>query len=166
MKYWKFSPGRGARFWPSCKNNNIAAIGWSKVGSLHSYHILEELSKAFDLERAHVRKGWGSRKWNTGDTQLWNFKTVCGINDRIVAYGKGHVLSVGTIRSKYYFDDKSVIDEEWSDQYSHRRKVDWLLGTFRNIKNNERIYKELKKQLTFYEITDKDTLNYIKNLVS
>jgi len=166
MKYWKFSPGRGARFWSSCKKNNIAAIGWSKVGSLRSYQILEELSKAFDLERAHVRRGWGSRKWNTGDTQLWNFKTVCGMNDRIVAYGKGHVLSVGTIRGKYYFDDKSVIDEEWSDQYSHRRKVDWLQRTLRNIKNNERIYKELNKQLTFYEITDKYTLNFIKNLVS
>lgn len=166
MKYWKFSPGRGARFWPYCKKNNIAAIGWSRVGSLRSYHILEELSKAFDLERTHARRGWGSRKWNTGDTQLWNYKTVCGINDRIVAYGKGHVLSVGTINGKYCFDDEHVIDENWSDPYSHRRKVEWHQGTKRNIKNNERIYKELNKQLTFYEITDKYALTYIKNLVS
>lgn len=155
MKYWKFSPGRGARFWPYCNKNKVAAIGWSQVGSLDKYKTLEQLSKAFDQVRARVRRKWGSRKWNTGDTQLWNFINVCGISDRIISYGKGHILSVGTISGKYCFDNENIIDEEWSDPYSHRRKVDWRQGTMRKIKNNERLYKELNKQLTFYEITDK-----------
>lgn len=167
MKYWKYSPGRGACYWDYCRSHSLIAIGWSRAGDLSQYANLSQLAAAFE------REGWASGMWNTGDTQLWNFRVHCVRNDIIIAYKRGFILSVGKVDSDYYYDEENIIDEEWEVGYSHRRDVNWLPRTRKDIINDGILYGNppdnygtLNKQLTFYEITDNYTINIINKLIS
>ena len=166
MKYWKYSPGRGGRYWGFCKNNSLIAIGWSDVGDLTNYVYQEQLSMAFD------QNDWASRKWNTGDTQLWNFLKFCDEEDIVVSYSRGWILCVGSVNSIYYFDEKNPIDLNRNRQYYHRKKVEWFEKTTKDVSENHILYGDppatygtLNKQLTFYEITDSYTINYINKMI-
>jgi predicted Mrr-cat superfamily restriction endonuclease len=102
MKNWKFSPGRNGRYWEYCRGKGVAAIGWSSFGDLSNYNSLNQLSAAFFLD------GTGSGRWNTGDTQLWNFSKKCSIGDVLVAYGNGHILGKGEIDGLYFFAKEPI----------------------------------------------------------
>jgi 5-methylcytosine-specific restriction protein B len=167
MRFWKYSPGKGACYWNYCYEKGLVAIGWSMVGSLSSYDNPGKLSSAFR------KSGWASGLWNTGDTQLWNFKDECKKGDKIVAYGGGLILSVGDEIGEYYYDEDNLIDKEEDVWYSHRRKVRWLPRSRKDISDDKILYGNppdkygiLNKQLTFYEITDEYTIKHIKNLIS
>ena len=171
MKCWKFSPGNGACYWNYCRGDNpfkkpLLAIGWSRVGNLDRYEELAELSVAFK------RKGWHFGLWNTGDTQLWDFKNIKK-DDIIVAYGKGLILSIGKSSGKYFFDEKNAIDKDWDIWYSHRHWVKWLPKTRKDVSQDDVLYGNppaylgtLNKNLTFYEITEEYTINYINKIIS
>ena len=167
MRYWKFSPGRGHYYWDFCNNNSVAAIGWQRVGDLTQYRTLKELSEAFE------KAGYPCCKWCTGDAQLWKFKNDVSKNDRIVAYGRGFILSVGMVISGYYVDEENPIDLEWDVWYSHRRKIKWKPNTMRDVRDDDILfgnpteyYGTLNKQLTFYEITDEYTKKYVEKLLT
>ena len=127
MKIWKFSPGRNGRYWEYCRDKRVAAIGWSRFGDLSNFKSLKELSSAF------YKDGSGSGMWNTGDTQLWNFYTMCNIGDVIVAYGNGYILGKGKIKSPYFFANEPIdpILDRW---YSHRKKIQWEKNTQKETK--------------------------------
>ena len=165
MRYWKYSPGRGAKYWDYCRKYNCAAIGWSDAGDI------SQLSSYLALAGAFEREGWSNLKWNTGDTQLWGFFNKCNNGDCIVSYGYGYILGIGIVESDYYYDLKNPIDQDTYTVYAHRRVVKWKTKTRKDISNDSVLYGNppqnygiLNKQLTFYEITSSYAIKFINTL--
>ncbi len=61
IHYWIYSPGKGAKIWDECYDNNIMAIGWDAIGDLRAYNSKDEIkqvmNKHYDPSRSYIHSG-------------------------------------------------------------------------------------------------------------
>jgi len=140
-KWFKISPGSGARYWPECRAGGFICVGWDEVGDLRDYGSKDEFRAAF-------AQAWGAHYNNQAHViskkanELWTLMEARP-GDRIVANeGKSRILALGTVREPGYSFDPS------REHFRHLVSVDW----------DESFAKEIPQQGAWLNTIDKVTL--------
>ena len=141
IRYWHYSPGEGAKFWNTFKDNGIVGIGWDEVGDLTGYDEKD------DIYSLYVNVYGNESKHNMNSKlALYEFSKVMKPGDIIIAKrGKSELLGYGKVISDYIFDEsrsefKHIRNVEW------KKTGNWMVG-----------FSMVLKVLT--DITDYETVN-------
>ena len=143
-KYWLYAPGENAHRWGEFYDNGIMALGWNNLGDLTQYKNKKDIGAA--MKMAHNTT---TNHMNINAAK-YDFCHKIREGDFIfVKHGKNKIIGYGVVASEYYYDDSS-------ENYVHRRKVDW------KEKGNWDINHNMIKTLT--NITNRKIINDIKVL--
>jgi 5-methylcytosine-specific restriction protein B len=114
---WKIAPGEGARHWDVCRERGCILIGWLRDVDYREFPDKAAIRKA--LTDAGQRSG--------GASQIWNFTSEMKPGDIVVANkGVDTVVGVGRVMSAYLPSSEAQDLTEGTD-YTHARRVDWLI---------------------------------------
>jgi hypothetical protein len=155
-KVWKISPGKSHFQWRrgTWQSEKVISIGWEEVGNLNDFETIDEL-------RAKI-KAEGFSKAGYVANQLWAFKKV-EEGDIVVAYGSYTILDVGIVEGPYFLSIDRFV-KPYYDLYGHRKPVVWLkLGPI--FINNPEISHYMAHNNTIFQITDNDTLRFIREVL-
>jgi 5-methylcytosine-specific restriction protein B len=144
-KWFKISPGSGAKYWPECRAGGFICVGWDELGDLRDYGTKDEYRAAFTQARGadyNNRPHVISKKAN----ELWTMMELRP-GDKVVANeGKSRILALGTVREPGYSFDPS------REKYRHLVSVDW----------DESFAKQIPQQGGWMNTIDKVTLEQRK----
>ena len=167
MTIWKYSPGKGARFWDFCLENDLIAMGWDDANDLTWIDTLEEMTDICDSI------DYSTKGPRTSEKQLWDFKNIKEKNI-IVAYGRGKILGIGIVVSPYFFDnsrERAVYKMKEEVRYPHRYRVKWVVKREIDVTSDSILYGKppakygtLSTEDTIHEIVDDYTISVIKRL--
>ena len=147
VRYWTFAPGEKASRWDEFRENNIAAIGWSKLGDLSNYKDKEAIRNK--LTKLYA----GGTNGNNNALTCYDFCNTLKQGDIIfVKKGINKILGCGVVQSDYTFDSTR-------DDFRNVRNVKWLktgeweitygkklpMKTLTNISGDQDFVKNLKK---------------------
>jgi hypothetical protein len=155
-KVWKISPGKSHFQWRrgTWQSEKVIAIGWEEVGNLDNFKTIDEL-------QAKAKKE-GLSKAGYVANQLWSFKQV-EEGDIVVAYGNYTILDIGIVKGLYFLSIDGFVKPNY-DLYGHRKPVTWLkLGPVPI--RNPKIERYMAQNNTIFQITDNDTLRFIRDLL-
>lgn len=116
IHYWIYSPGKGAKIWDECYNNNIMAIGWDAIGDLRAYNSKDEIkqvmNKHYDPSRSYIHSACAT----------WEFANEMKPGDVVFAKNGMHlIIGRGIVKSDYIYDAqrkefKNIRKVEWTDR--------------------------------------------------
>jgi hypothetical protein len=115
-RYYKISPGEGARQWVNWLSRGYIGIGWGELGDLRGVDRTE-----FELRMSRLTERDPSHFAKMGMEQVWRFRHL-RVGDRIMANrGKTTVLGTGTVTGEYYFEPNTQnqphrLPVRWDDQ--------------------------------------------------
>ena len=113
IHYWIYSPGKGAKIWDECYNNNIMAIGWDAIGDLRAYNSKDEIkqvmNKHYDPSRSYIHSACAT----------WEFANEMKPGDIVFAKNGMHlIIGRGIVKSDYIYDSQRK-------EFRNIRKVEW-----------------------------------------
>lgn len=113
IHYWIYSPGKGAKIWDECYDNNIMAIGWDAIGDLRAYNSKDEIkqvmNKHYDPSRSYIHSACAT----------WEFANEMKPGDIVFAKNGMHlIIGRGIVKSDYIYDPQR-------EEYRNIRKVEW-----------------------------------------
>ena len=113
IHYWIYSPGKGAKIWDECYDNNIMAIGWDAIGDLRDYNSKDEIKKVmnqyYDPSRSYIHSACAT----------WEFANEMKPGDIVFAKNGMHlIIGRGVVKSDYIYDSERK-------EFKNIRKVDW-----------------------------------------
>jgi 5-methylcytosine-specific restriction enzyme B len=116
IHYWIYSPGKGAKIWDECYDNNIMAIGWDAIGDLRAYNSKDEIKKVmnqyYDPSRSYIHSACAT----------WEFANEMKPGDIVFAKNGMHlIIGRGVVKSDYIYDPerkefKNIRKVEWTDR--------------------------------------------------
>ena len=116
IHYWIYSPGKGAKIWDECYDNNIMAIGWDAIGDLRDYNSKDEMKKVmnkyYDPSRSYIHSACAT----------WEFANEMKPGDIVFAKNGMHlIIGRGVVKSDYIHDPqrkefKNIRKVEWTDR--------------------------------------------------
>ena len=116
IHYWIYSPGKGAKIWDECYDNNIMAIGWDAIGDLRNYNSKDEIkqvmNKFYDPFRPYIHSACAT----------WEFANEMKPGDIVFAKNGMHlIIGRGVVKSDYIYDPqrkefKNIRKVEWTDR--------------------------------------------------
>ena len=116
IHYWIYSPGKGAKIWDECYDNNIMAIGWDAIGDLRNYNSKDEIkqvmNKFYDPFRSYIHSACAT----------WEFANEMKQGDIVFAKNGMHlIIGRGIVKSDYIYDSqrkefKNIRKVEWTDR--------------------------------------------------
>lgn len=116
IHYWIYSPGKGAKIWDECYDNNIMAIGWDAIGDLRDYNSKDEIKKVmnqyYDPSRSYIHSACAT----------WEFANEMKPGDIVFAKNGMHlIIGRGVVKSDYIYDSerkefKNIRKVEWTDR--------------------------------------------------
>lgn len=116
IHYWIYSPGKGAKIWDECYDNNIMAIGWDAIGDLRAYNSKDEIkqvmNKHYDPSRSYIHSACAT----------WEFANEMKPGDIVFAKNGMHlIIGRGIVKSDYIYDPqrkefKNIRKVEWTDR--------------------------------------------------
>ena len=116
IRYWIYSPGKGAKIWGECYDNNIMAIGWDAIGNLRDYNSKDEIKKVmnkyYDPSRSYIHSACAT----------WEFANEMKPGDIVFAKNGMHlIIGRGVVKSDYIYDSerkefKNIRKVEWTDR--------------------------------------------------
>lgn len=116
IHYWIYSPGKGAKIWDECYDNNIMAIGWDAIGDLRVYNSKDEIkqvmNKYYDPSRSYIHSACAT----------WEFANEMKPGDIVFAKNGMHlIIGRGIVKSDYIYDPqrkefKNIRKVEWTDR--------------------------------------------------
>lgn len=116
IHYWIYSPGKGAKIWDECYDNNIMAIGWDEIGDLRNYDSKDEIkqvmNKFYDPFRSYIHSACAT----------WEFANEMKPGDIVFAKNGMHlIIGRGIVKSDYIYDPqrkefKNIRKVEWTDR--------------------------------------------------
>lgn len=127
-RIWKLTPGdtnERPYLWPKFKDNGFIGIGW--IGNkqklqkdYREFHSQDELRKTLINTYSYSE--------NTSAPQMiWNFTHKLKKGDLIVANGgRKSILGIGKVTSDY-IPPQDPENPLFDDEYTHLRKVDWII---------------------------------------
>lgn len=160
LKFWKISPGKGARYWNDFKKQGMMAIGWlDRLGDLRKIGDYQEIrDRAF-------KENYSIFALN----QAWDFYNNVKIGDIVVAFGKGTIIDIGKVSGEYYFEDSEEKSFADGEIFGHRRGVTWfnLFDEPFQLKNDRELYTALRWPVdTLHEIKGKGVQKIIMDILS
>lgn len=113
IHYWIYSPGKGAKIWDECYDNNIMAIGWDAIGDLRAYNSKDEIkqvmNKYYDPSRSYIHSACAT----------WEFANEMKPGDIVFAKNGMHlIIGRGVVKSDYIYDSERK-------EFRNIRKVEW-----------------------------------------
>lgn len=113
IHYWIYSPGKGAKIWDECYDNNIMAIGWDAIGDLRAYNSKDEIkqvmNKYYDPSRSYIHSACAT----------WEFANEMKPGDIVFAKNGMHlIIGRGIVKSDYIYDSQRK-------EFRNIRKVEW-----------------------------------------
>ena len=113
IHYWIYSPGKGAKIWDECYDNNIMAIGWDAIGDLRDYNSKDEIKKVmnqyYDPSRSYIHSACAT----------WEFANEMKPGDIVFAKNGMHlIIGRGVVKSDYIYDSQRK-------EFRNIRKVEW-----------------------------------------
>lgn len=91
LRYWKISPGEGAKFWDEWRERGFVAVGWNDLGDVSKLTEPEFEVRRDELILQH--EDWTEARLD----QVWEFAHI-NEGDRVVAnQGITKVLGIGTV---------------------------------------------------------------------
>ena len=113
IHYWIYSPGKGAKIWDECYDNNIMAIGWDAIGDLRAYDSKDEIkqvmNKHYDPSRSYIHSACAT----------WEFANEMKPGDIVFAKNGMHlIIGRGIVKSDYIYDAQRK-------EFRNIRKVEW-----------------------------------------
>lgn len=113
IHYWIYSPGKGAKIWDECYDNNIMAIGWDAIGDLRGYNSKDEIkqvmNKYYDPSRSYIHSACAT----------WEFANEMKPGDIVFAKNGMHlIIGRGIVKSDYIYDPQRK-------EFKNIRKVEW-----------------------------------------
>lgn len=113
IHYWIYSPGKGAKIWDECYDNNIMAIGWDAIGDLRDYNSKDEIKKVmnqyYDPSRSYIHSACAT----------WEFANEMKPGDIVFAKNGMHlIIGRGIVKSDYIYDSERK-------EFRNIRKVEW-----------------------------------------
>ena len=113
IHYWIYSPGKGAKIWDECYDNNIMAIGWDAIGDLSAYNSKDEIkqvmNKYYDPSRSYIHSACAT----------WEFANEMKPGDIVFAKNGMHlIIGRGVVKSDYIYDSQRK-------EFRNIRKVEW-----------------------------------------
>lgn len=113
IHYWIYSPGKGAKIWDECYDNNIMAIGWDAIGDLRAYNSKDEIkqvmNKHYDPSRSYIHSACAT----------WEFANEMKPGDIVFAKNGMHlIIGRGIVKSDYIYDPQRK-------EFKNIRKVEW-----------------------------------------
>lgn len=113
IHYWIYSPGKGAKIWDECYDNNIMAIGWDAIGDLRAYNSKDEIkqvmNKHYDPSRSYIHSACAT----------WEFANEMKPGDIVFAKNGMHlIIGRGIVKSDYIYDPQR-------EEFRNIRKVEW-----------------------------------------
>ena len=113
IHYWIYSPGKGAKIWAECYDNNIMAIGWDAIGDLRAYNSKDEIkqvmNKYYDPSRSYIHSACAT----------WEFANEMKPGDIVFAKNGMHlIIGRGVVKSDYIYDSQRK-------EFRNIRKVEW-----------------------------------------
>ena len=113
IHYWIYSPGKGAKIWDECYDNNIMAIGWDAIGDLRAYNSKDEIkqvmNKYYDPSRSYIHSACAT----------WEFANEMKPGDIVFAKNGMHlIIGRGVVKSDYIYDAQRK-------EFKNIRKVEW-----------------------------------------
>lgn len=113
LRYWIYAPGRNAKFWDECYDNNIMLFGADELPDLLTYESKTAIEDAF--KKALKRK---SRPTNDA-LAAWEFSRVIKPGDIIIAKkGSRNYIGYGVVTGQYVHDKNRTT-------YRNSRNVKW-----------------------------------------
>lgn len=116
IHYWIYSPGKAAKIWDECYDNNIMAIGWDAIGDLRNYNSKDEIkqvmNKFYDPFRSYIHSACAT----------WEFANEMKQGDIVFAKNGMHlIIGRGIVKSDYIYDSqrkefKNIRKVEWTDR--------------------------------------------------
>ena len=116
IHYWIYSPGKAAKIWDECYDNNILAIGWDAIGDLRNYNSKDEIkqvmNKFYDPFRSYIHSACAT----------WEFANEMKQGDIVFAKNGMHlIIGRGIVKSDYIYDSqrkefKNIRKVEWTDR--------------------------------------------------
>lgn len=97
--YWQIAPGENARLWDDLRENSIAAVGYSSLGSDLSGKTEAELIALFKQKYTE----FSDMKTKVNFRQLWNFLNLKPGDRFVTNKGKSKLLALGIVKSGYKF---------------------------------------------------------------
>ena len=113
IHYWIYSPGKGAKIWDECYDNNIMAIGWDAIGDLRAYNSKDEIkqvmNKYYDPSKSYIHSACAT----------WEFANEMKPGDIVFAKNGMHlIIGRGVVKSDYIYDSQRK-------EFRNIRKVEW-----------------------------------------
>ena len=113
IHYWIYSPGKGAKIWDECYDNNIMAIGWDALGDLRDYNskgeMKQKMKQCYDPSRAYINSACAT----------WEFANEIKPGDIVFAKNGMHlIIGRGVVRSDYIYNPQRK-------EFKNIRKVEW-----------------------------------------
>jgi 5-methylcytosine-specific restriction protein B len=115
-RYWLIAPGEGARKWEEWTEQNIAALGWDKIGDPTVFGSKEEIEKA-------LSDAYPSESSRTIAAQMiWNFSSVLKPGDVVFAkLGRSEVIGWGTVSGPLFHNPElgdlpNVVPVNWEEK--------------------------------------------------
>ena len=113
IHYWIYSPGKGAKIWDECYDNNIMAIGWDALGDLRNYNskdeIKQEMKQRYDPSSSYINSACAT----------WEFANEMKPGDIVFAKNGMHlIIGRGVVKSDYIYDPQRK-------EFKNIRKVEW-----------------------------------------
>ncbi len=118
--YWRVGTSDGKhprRWWQAMQDGGFVAVGWPAVGDL-SGSLYDKPSK--DALRGRMAEAYpgGPQSIGRNVQQLFNFVTVVGVGDVVLAADGTSTLGIARVVGPYQYDAGS--------EFPHRRPVEWL----------------------------------------
>ena len=133
MKYYKFAPGRGARFWQEMKEKGIASIGWGN----YDYASTNDAQEIINLRPEYFANHNGS------PSIIHRFNQV-KVDDVIYAFrGLTTIIARGKVTSKSKYSDELLIDDPDGEGHYNYIEVEW---------------KELENEITIKQAVHRNTI--------
>lgn len=121
VRYWKISPGEGARNWEVCRDGNIISIGWAhdidwrktKFGDLTTNPDNEKIKMVLRTNKYYEEINPGQ------SAAIIRLFLEIKPGDKVVVYDKKfHINAMGEVIGEYEFE-KDL-------DYPHTKKVKWI----------------------------------------
>ena len=155
-KYWAIAPGEQARLWDLWEKQEIATVGWNKIGNLNQYNTKEEIIDAIKTAFKPKRKPINNAK------TCYDFAYTMKPGDMILAKkGNSIILGLGEVIGSYEYDENA-------SEHVNKRKIRWIkTGEWDVPTNNwDKTLTEITKKpllqeyLNIIEKTQKTGINY------
>ena len=122
VNIWQIYPGDKKEMqylWPLFEKEGYIGIGWFSDKDYKEFKSKEEIKDALINN--------GAKEKTTSHHMIWNFTHSIKIGDVIIASGsRKKILAIGVVKSDY-ISPKDQNNPQLDDEYTHVRKVSWII---------------------------------------